>query len=390
MKRVRAVTIAVLISTGMLVQPSLADQPGMRSTIQNVLEAFHEDYGFPGATVAVATSTGDVETVSVGLADIEANIPMRPESRMLAASIGKTVWGALTLSLEADGTLDRSDLVSAYLGSLPWFERLPNADTMTVGQLLTHSSGLPDHVHMEGAAEALIALGEEPSFDPTLAIALVLDEPPLFKAGTGWAYTDTGYLLLGMVIEAATGENVFALAQDRLLTPVGLRSTAPSNASELKGLAVGYTTPDNPFGLPSRTMDETGKIAWNPAIEWTGGGFASTSADLTLWGHALFTGQALEFDYLPRLLDGVSVQPDAPGIFYGAGVAIYRDTPQGVVFGHGGWIPGYVSSLRHYADHGLTIAFQINSDVGVVDHTSDLVPALEAALAEALIRTAPE
>ena len=218
---------------------------------------------------------------------------------------------------------------------------------------------------------------------------LTEDWTPL-EAGIGWAYTDTGYLLLGMVIEAATGENVFALAQDRLLTPVGLRSTAPSNAPKLKGLAVGYTTPDNPFGLPPRTMDETGKIAWNPAIEWTGGGFASTSADLALWGHALFTGQALEFDYLPRLLDGVSVHPDAPGIFYGAGVAIYRDTPQGVVFGHGGWIPGYVSSLRHYADHGLTIAFQINSDVGVVDDTSDLVPALEAALAEALLRTALE
>ncbi len=94
----------------------------------------------------------------------------------------------------------------------------------------------------------------------------------------------------------------------------------------------------------------------------------------------------MDTDYLGGLLDGVAVHPDAPGVFYGAGVAIYQESPHGPVYGHGGWIPGYVSSVRHYADHNLTIAFQINSDVGVVDDSSDLVPALEAALANALIR----
>ncbi|MXQ06596.1 serine hydrolase [Alphaproteobacteria bacterium GH1-50] len=390
MKRALAIAIALLLPAGAFAQQTLAGPSELKNAIQDVLEAFHEDYGFPGATVAVVNRTGDIDTVAVGMADVEANTPMRPESRMLAASIGKTVWGALTLSLEADGSLDRSDLVSVYLGSQPWFAHLPNADTMTVGQLLTHTSGLPDHVHMDGAAEALIALGETSPFDPAKAVALVLDAPPLFEAGTAWAYTDTGYLLLGLVIEAATGESVFSLAQDRLLAPVGLRSTTPSDAPELEGLAVGYTTPDNPFGLPVRTMDETGKLTWNPAIEWTGGGFASTSADLALWGNALFTGRVLPSDYLPDLRDGVSVHADAPGVFYGSGVAIYQGTPYGTVLGHGGWIPGYVSSLRHYADHDLTIAFQINSDVGVVDDSTDLVPALEAALAEVVLGTASQ
>jgi D-alanyl-D-alanine carboxypeptidase len=79
------------------------------------------------------------------------------------------------------------------------------------------------------------------------------------------------------------------------------------------------------------------------------------------------------------------VDPDAPGILYGAGVAIYADTPRGPVWGHGGWIPAYVSSLRHYPEHGVTVAFQINTDVGIADDTSDLVPALEAALADLAI-----
>jgi D-alanyl-D-alanine carboxypeptidase len=102
----------------------------------------------------------------------------------------------------------------------------------------------------------------------------------------------------------------------------------------------------------------------------------------------LFSGDALAQPYLDRLLDGVPVDPDEPGILYGAGVAIYKDTkdmkdtPRGTVWGHGGWIPGYVSSLRHYADHDVTVAFQINTDVGIMDDTSDLVPSLEATLAD--------
>ena len=93
----------------------------------------------------------------------------------------------------------------------------------------------------------------------------------------------------------------------------------------------------------------------------------------------------MDTDYLDALLNGVAVHPDAPGVLYGAGVAIYETTPHGPVYGHGGWIPGYVSSLRHFADHERTVAFQINSDAGVVDDSSDLVPAFEAALANVLI-----
>lgn len=120
-------------------------------------------------------------------------------------------------------------------------------------------------------------------------------------------------------------------------------------------------------------------------MEWTGGGLASTAGDLARWGHALFGGAALDMPYLGRLLDGVAVAADTPGTLYGAGIAIYAETPRGPVYGHGGWIPGYVSSLRHYADHGVTVAFQVNSDASVVDHGPGLVPELEAALADVAI-----
>ena len=370
----------------LLVQAASADSSDRSPDVQALLESFRGTYGFPGATVAYVGADGEVQGFAVGLADIEAGTPMTPETRMLAASIGKTIWGALTLSLEGDGVISRSDLVSEYLGDELWFARLPNADDITIGHLLTHTSGLPDHVHMESFASELIALGQQAAFDPADLVSFVLDEPALFEAGTEWHYTDTGYILLGLVLEAATGRDLFALTAERLLDPLGLATTIPSRLPALEGLAVGYSTEDNPFGLAPRTMDSDGRLTWNPAIEWTGGGFASTSADLVLWGQALFSGTAMDADYLVALLDGFAIHPDARGVFYGAGVAIYQETPHGAVYGHGGWIPGYVSSLRHYADHNLTIAFQINSDAGVVDDSTDLVPALERELARLLIR----
>ncbi|MBC7144947.1 MAG: beta-lactamase family protein [Thioclava marina] len=380
LQRVITLSVSLVFS----IHPAIAEENDPSRAVRQVLTEFHQTYGFPGATVAYATEDGTVASFAVGFADVEAGTPMTPESRMLAASIGKTVWGALVLSLETDGVLSRSDLVSTYLGDRPWFARVPNAAEITIGQLGNHTSGLPDHVHMEGVAKELIDLGEE-EFDPVDLISFIFDEPPLFEAGSNWAYSDSGYVLLGLAIEAATGRDVFDLAQERFLTPLGLSATSPSLERRIDGLAVGYTNDANPFGLAPRTMDEAGRLTWNPVVEWTGGGFASTSSDLAVWGRALFAGNAMAFPYLENLLDGVPVHSDIPDVLYGTGVAVYQTSPYGPVYGHGGWIPGYVSSLRHYADHGVTIAFQINTDFGAADESSDLVSALESALADAIL-----
>jgi D-alanyl-D-alanine carboxypeptidase len=381
-KTMIAVSFAVVAT---VVGPASAETVEHR--MQALMERFRAEYGFPGATAAIALPDGGVATVATGRADREADVPMAADTRMLAASIGKSFVAMTVLALESDGVLSRADLVADHLGTRDWFVRLPNHATMTVGDLVHHASGLPDHVHLESfqAEMATRMSSGGAALSPEEAIAFVLDAEPLFPARSGWAYTDTGYLLLGLVIEEASGEAYYDLVRDRFLGPLGLTATAPSDRPDLPHLAVGYVAGDNPFGLPVRTMDAAGALLWDPAIEWTGGGLVSTSRDLAVWGHALFGGTAMTESYLDRLLVGVSVSPDAPGIFYGAAVAIYSDTPNGTVYGHGGWIPGYVSSLRHYADDGVTVAFQIHTDVGIADDSTDLVLALEAALADLAI-----
>jgi len=89
-----------------------------------------------------------------------------------------------------------------------------------------------------------------------------------------------------------------------------------------------------------------------------------------------------------RLLSAVSIDPDTPDVLYRSGVAIYADTEFGPIYGHAGWVPEYLSSLRHYADYNIMVAFQINTDIGAVGNSTHLVPALETALARLFIETA--
>ncbi|WP_244504587.1 serine hydrolase domain-containing protein [Jannaschia faecimaris] len=359
----------------------------LTNRLQATLEQILDRYDLPGATAAIVVPDGTVFGSAAGLADVELKRPMTPDTRLLAASIGKTFVGAMVLALESKGQVSQSDLLSKYLGDRPWFSGLPNAEAITLGHLLRHSSGLPDHPHLpefHAAARARIAR-DGGRFTPEELIGFVVGKAPLFASGKGWAYTDTGYILLGLVVEAASGRSYYEMLTERFLDPLGLGDTVPSDTPDIPDLAVGYTVADNPFGLPQRTADRAGRLLWDPAMEWTGGGLASSASDLARWGHAFFGGEAMEAPYLDRLLDGVPIAPDTAGILYGTGVAIYTDTPDGPVYGHGGWIPGYVSSLRHYADHGVTVAFQINSDVGVVDDSSDHVAELEAMLARLAI-----
>lgn len=381
---------AVLFAICAVTPVSAQDNVRMHDGLQEVLDTFRDRYDFPGATAAVALPDGTVIVAATGLADVEAGTSMTPDSRMLAASIGKTFVAATVLQLESDNRLSRADLLADHLGDRAWFDRLPNAGTITIAHLLHHSAGLPDHVYLPEfqGAWAQLTSGDA-AIDPDEIIGFVTGKEPLFAAGSAWAYSDTGYLLLGLVIEEVTGAPWSDAVRARFLDPLLLTGTISSDRSSLPDLAVGYVEPDNPFGLPERTADAEGRLLWNPAVEGAGGGFASTSQDLALWGHLLFGGEAMAGPYLDRLLDGVRVDPDAPGVLYGAGVAIYVDTPRGPVYGHGGWVPAYVSSLRHYADHGVTVAFQINTDAGVMDDSSDLVPALEASLADLAIKALP-
>ena len=330
-----------------------------RATLETVVE----EGDLPGAVAAFVLPDGRVGAASSGQADPEAGSPMNPKTRFLAGSVGKTFVAATVLSLALDGSLGLDDPVARHLGKEPWFADLPNGTSMTVRHLLTHTSGLPDHVGDADFASALVSREDAtPYLSPRELVALVLDEEPLFRPGDGWAYTDTGYVLLGLMVETVTGRDYRDVVRERFLEPLDLVRTEPQRA-RMERLAVGYRDPDGSLGLPAR-MVRGGALVIDPWTEYTGGGLVSNPQDLVRWGRALYEGRAMEGDYLQELLGSAVPIGQGQGIRYGLGVFI-QDTALGTTYGHSGWFPGYRTILAYYPDHGMAVAFQTNTDVDV-------------------------
>ncbi len=361
-------------------------KPTLNHQLKAKLDELRSKYGFPGATCAYVLPDGREGGVATGLRDLEDKTAMTPHSRMLAASIGKSFVAATVLQLSKEGRLNLDDPISKWLGDRAWFSRLPNHETITLRHLLTHSSGLPDHVHMNSFLSSYSQSWHDPGnpFQPESLVAFVLDQPPLFEAGKGWMYTDTGYILLGLVIESATKNSYYNEVKERFLKPLHLDETSPSDRPALPHLAAGYTKKDNPFGLPAKGLSKSGLMAWNPAMEFTGGGLVSTSRDLARWSKLLFEGHAMKEKYLDELLRPTTAKEES-GLFYGAGVVISEKDPLGLSFGHMGVIPGYTSSIRYYPKYHVAFAFQVNTDVGVYNRSTELFSEMERGLAELII-----
>src|SRR6056297_614268 len=146
--------LVLLLITGWLYSSS-AETPALLEDFQAALDAFQQEYGFPGATAAYVLQDGTSIVAATGLADVENGSPMTVQSRMLAASIGKTFVGATVVALAREGVLELDAPLARWLGDRQWFDRLPNHDVITLRQLLNHSSGLPDHVHLESFVNAV-------------------------------------------------------------------------------------------------------------------------------------------------------------------------------------------------------------------------------------------
>jgi D-alanyl-D-alanine carboxypeptidase len=277
---------------------------------------------------------------------------------MLAGSIGKTYVSAVTLRLIEEGKLNLDDKIEKWLGKEPWFDRLPNAKDITLRMLMNHSSGIPEHVLNK---DFIKVLREQPdkTWKPEELVAYILDSKPLFEAGKGWSYADTNFILVGMIFERVSGKTVYGEVSRQILTPLKLRETAPSDSRVIPGLITGYVSPNSPFGFEGRTIIG-GKFVVNPQMEWCGGGFVSTSEDLSKWAKALYEGRVLRQATVEQLLDAVPART-GKGDKYGLGVQV-RQTDWGVTYGHGGWFPGYLSEVEYFPKQRMAIAVQFNTD----------------------------
>lgn len=336
------------------------DTAALRGALQSRLAALHAAGDFPGATAAVSLPDGSTVAIAVGESDSARHVPMVPGDRMLVGSTGKTFFAAVALQLAAEGSLDLDAPVSAYLGDREWFGKIPNAASISVRHLMNHSSGVMRYEFKPAFVEQLSA-NPDRRWEPAELVAYVLDEPARFAAGQGWDYSDTNYILLGMILEGTTGHDLYDEVEARLLEPLGLFGTVPSDSRNIPGLVQGYAGPDNPFTGTDQVIGADGRFVINPQFEWAGGGFASTSVDLARWAAALYGGEVLDDKWLAQMLDGVPARL-GPGARYGLGVII-RQTPLGQTLGHSGFFPGYLTEMAYFVDHRIAVAAQVNTSV---------------------------
>jgi D-alanyl-D-alanine carboxypeptidase len=343
--RLTAILLAALCSSSPGLSLSGSDEKLARilSNILAQLEAARLSLKFPGATVGFVLPDGRSASASIGVADLETGVPLKPSDRLLAGSIGKTFVATEALLLVQERRLALDDKIERWLGREGWFAQLPNAHDISLRMLLNHSSGIPNHADSRSFINtALKDSARDLRYEEL--VAYVLNRKPLFPAGKGYHYSDTNYILVGLIVEKVTGKALYDEIARRVLQPLKLDRTIPSNSRTLPEVANGY--------LQNRPMIVRGKFVFNPQWEWAGGGFASTAEDLARWAKALYEGRVLEPQSLEEMLHSTTT---GEGAAYGLGVEIIA-SKFGKAYGHDGEFPGYCSDMRYFPHYKIAVA----------------------------------
>lgn len=224
---------------------------------------------------------------------------------------------------------------------------------------MNHTSGL---VRYEFNPKFLTDLKASPekSWRPEELIAYLFDSKAPFEPGKGWDYSDTNYIVLGMIVEKVTGKKYLELVRKWFIEPLKLKRTHPQRRKD-KRLVQGYAGAGNDFTGTDEVIRD-GRFVINPEFEWTGGGMASNSLDLARWATYLYDGTVVGPGLRPAVLDGVPAPMLGRETKYGLGVII-RTTPAGVSYGHSGFFPGYMTDVMYFPEHKIAVAVQVNSSV---------------------------
>ncbi|MBD1851844.1 beta-lactamase family protein [Cyanobacteria bacterium FACHB-502] len=316
----------------------------LREPLFQILNDRVQDRGIAG--IAVALKPG-AKPESVWL---PASIPDEPT--FLAYSITKTFTAALLLLLQEEGRLSLEDPL------VRWFPNIAQADCISLRQLLNHTAGIPDYGSLQAYHEAVRTSPSVPwSFDQFAAATY--EQGLLFAPGTGWAYSNPGYLLLKRIAEAATGISFRNLIFNHIVRPLGLRQTfVPESIAELTSLAPAFSR-----ALAADRTARDVRHFYHPG--WVSHGvIASTPAEIVLFLNAVFGDRLLpghcveEMAILtPVPMPDTSNSPQAESPrwvkpSYGLGLMGDPASGWGLVLGHNGGGPGYNTSAFHAPELG--------------------------------------
>jgi D-alanyl-D-alanine carboxypeptidase len=326
-----------------------------RKALTQRLGTLRATYGMPGVSAAILFADGTMWRATSGLADVAAKRRLTADTEFAVASISKTFLAALILVLDEEGALDLETPVTTYLPDLAI------DPAITIRQLLDHTSGLHDFFYDPDIDEALLA---DRTRVWTAEEALSYIGKPYFEPGAGWHYSNTNYVILGLVAEAVGGTPLAEQLRTRFLAPLGLDHTHYQGVEKPLGpVARAYRFSGPGLRLrPIPLSDGSTIVPFTSVVTAAGsaGSIASTADDLATWARALYGGRVLSPGSLTAMVADVAVTaPFKPSIPYGLGVqaATVDGRP---TLGHSGRLLGSRTVVRWLPDQGMAIAVLTN------------------------------
>ncbi|HLK61479.1 MAG TPA: serine hydrolase domain-containing protein, partial [Chthonomonadaceae bacterium] len=315
--------------------------------VDDVVKAQMQKRHIPGLSVAVVRDGKPVLMRGYGLADVERNVRASPDTVYELGSITKQFTAMAILMLVEEGKLGLDDKIRAFLSDLPaaWSE-------VTVRNLLTHTSGIKNYTDIPDITKRW-----RNDYTHEEIIKLVSGDPLEFAPGEKWAYSNTGYFLLGMILEKVSGKPYGAFLEERIFKPLGMTSTQVNDLGAIiPNRACGYTLADNSL----RNADYA-SMTW----PFAAGVLVSTVRDMAKWDAALTTGRLLKPASYRQMWTPVTLK-DGKKAEYGFGWAI-SDYQGHKFISHNGGIPGFVTTIDRFVDDKLTVIVLTNSDVANPD-----------------------
>ncbi len=314
--------------------------PDKYSEIDRLLSQLH-DYNLLNGVVLFADGDDVVYKRAFGKANFEWDIPNCFETRFQIASITKTFTAYLTILLAEEGLLSLDDTITKYFPDYP----AETGNRITIEHLLEQSSGIPDYLNDPAFLQTNALLEHEPSEVLEYFAYSELE----FEPGTDWNYGNSGFFLLGLIIEEVTGMSYEEAIEKYIAEPLQLSDTGYADSSSIiERLATGYTR--NPIGYERSPFIHS-------SVGFSAGMMYSTATDLFKWSRALFGGDLSESENVRRMVSQ-QIEDYGYGIFLGE--QRIGDRTEYVISTFGN-MPGYSSHLSYFADSDYTLIIMDNT-----------------------------
>jgi len=318
-----------------------SDAPVADPGIDAIAQRFLETTPLAGMTIAVARGEETIHLRGYGFSDLENRVPAKPDTVYRIGSVTKNFTAAATLRLVDQGRLALEDDMTRYLADYP-----TNGRRVTIRHLLNHTSGIRNATEIEEIFEDRCA-----DISQDAMLAAISQSPFDFEPGEQFRYNNSGYWLLGVIIEKVTGESYAQFVETELFRPLGLERTRYDDYRPIiPDRAHGYTLVDGQL---------TNAEGNSPTRPFSSGALLTTAPEMVRWLRALFSGSVISPASLKQMITPGTLNNGA-SFPYGFGFRV-NPTGAGVKFSHGGVIIGFQAFIAYYPAPGLYIAVLTNT-----------------------------